>query len=278
MARRGAVALKPRTPLLIPVSSPFLIPASPVAALFVAAGTLCVMFTDGPGRNMSTSSIDGGSLSSNLFPQTPLLVSATLSTSMARILTIATVFGFMICVLVFATGSISGGNLNPAVTVALLIAGKMSVLRAVLYVIAQCTGAIAGAAFARSLSPTVFNRVNGAANAVNPALFTSWGGNLWAPFLGEIVGTSLLVFTVSAAADVGRERANKYVGALTPLMIGFSVLVSHMFLIVSRLRLLATSAAPASIIFLFTHTHTLPLSSLSTAAPSTLRGRLAARC
>jgi aquaporin-4 len=40
-------------------------------------------------------------------------------------------------VLVFATGSISGGNLNPAVTLSLLLTGKMSRIRALFYVVAQ---------------------------------------------------------------------------------------------------------------------------------------------
>ena len=39
------------------------------------------------------------------------------------------------------------------------------------------------------------------------------------------------MFTVSSATDVGREKHNKFVGALTPLMIGLSVLIAHLFLL-----------------------------------------------
>ena len=48
-----------------------------------------------------------------------------------------------------ALGHISGANLNPAVTCGLLVTGKITIIRAVLYVIAQCIGAIAGAALAK---------------------------------------------------------------------------------------------------------------------------------
>lgn len=43
-------------------------------------------------------------------------------------------------------GHISGGHINPAVTAGLLAAGKVSIVRALLYVVAQCAGAVAGTA------------------------------------------------------------------------------------------------------------------------------------
>ncbi len=84
--------------------------------LFVAAGTLSVMFSVGDGRTVSSATVigdDGGV--STLFPAAITGFSTTVSYSMGRLLSISFVFGLMICTLVFATGSISGGNLNPAV-------------------------------------------------------------------------------------------------------------------------------------------------------------------
>jgi aquaporin PIP len=131
-------------------------------------------------------------------------------------------------VLVFSTGSISGGNLNPAVTLSLFVTRKMSLLRCVCYILAQCAGAVAGAMFVRSLSPGQFELMRGAANIVSlkNRFFTPWTA-----VGGEMLGTGLLVFTICAAADVGREKDNKYVGALTPLNIGFAVLVAHLALL-----------------------------------------------
>ena len=60
---------------------------------------------------------------------------------------IALCFGLIVGTMVWCIRHISGGHINPAVTVALLVTRKISVVRAVLFVVAQCLGAIIGAAF-----------------------------------------------------------------------------------------------------------------------------------
>lgn len=55
----------------------------------------------------------------------------------ARIVIIAVAHGVAICCLAAATGAISGGHLNPAVTLAFVVAGKETLIRAGLYVGAQ---------------------------------------------------------------------------------------------------------------------------------------------
>lgn len=50
-------------------------------------------------------------------------------------------------------GHVSGGHINPAVTVAMLVTGEVSVVRALLYIIAQCAGAAAGSASLKALLP-----------------------------------------------------------------------------------------------------------------------------
>lgn len=55
-------------------------------------------------------------------------------------------FGLSIATLAQSVGHISGAHLNPAVTLGLLLSCQISILRAVMYIIAQCVGAIVGTA------------------------------------------------------------------------------------------------------------------------------------
>jgi aquaporin Z len=58
---------------------------------------------------------------------------------------IAMAFGLAVLAMVYAIGSISGCHINPAITVAMLVAGKIKGKDAIFYIIAQCIGAIVGA-------------------------------------------------------------------------------------------------------------------------------------
>jgi MIP family channel proteins len=61
------------------------------------------------------------------------------------LLGVAFAHGLAIAVMVTATGAISGGQLNPAVTFGLLIGGQMDVKKTIAYLIAQLAGAVAAA-------------------------------------------------------------------------------------------------------------------------------------
>lgn len=60
------------------------------------------------------------------------------------LLMIAIAHGLAIAILVAATANISGGHVNPAVSLGLALAGKITVIRLVLYWVAQLLGAVAG--------------------------------------------------------------------------------------------------------------------------------------
>src|SRR5215475_433575 len=66
--------------------------------------------------------------------------------SNAGLLAVALAHGLTIAVMVSATGGISGGHLNPAVTFGLLVGGKIDIKRSVAYWIAQLAGAVIAAA------------------------------------------------------------------------------------------------------------------------------------
>ncbi|XP_065621289.1 probable aquaporin PIP2-5 [Quercus suber] len=74
---------------------------------------------------------------------------------------IAWAFGGMIFVLVYCTAGISGGHINPAVTFGLFLARKVSLIRAVLYMVAQCLGAICGVALVKAFQSAYFVKYGG---------------------------------------------------------------------------------------------------------------------
>uniref|UniRef100_A0A8C8E7F7 Lens fiber major intrinsic protein n=1 Tax=Otus sunia TaxID=257818 RepID=A0A8C8E7F7_9STRI len=57
----------------------------------------------------------------------------------------ALAFGLAQATLVQALGHVSGGHINPAITLAFLLASQLSLPRAVGYLLAQLLGALAGA-------------------------------------------------------------------------------------------------------------------------------------
>lgn len=65
--------------------------------------------------------------------------------TIAGYLTTALSFGLVIVAMAYSVGNISGCHINPAVSIAMLVSGKMSIKDFVGYIIAQFAGAIAGA-------------------------------------------------------------------------------------------------------------------------------------
>lgn len=62
-------------------------------------------------------------------------------------------FGLSIATMVQCFGHISGAHINPAVTAAMVVTRKLSLAKAVFYLLAQCVGAIAGAAILYGITP-----------------------------------------------------------------------------------------------------------------------------
>ncbi|XP_044473979.1 probable aquaporin PIP2-1 [Mangifera indica] len=131
-------------------------------------------------------------------------------------------FGGMIFILVYCTAGISGGHINPAVTFGLFVARKVSLLRAISYIMAQCLGAICGCGLVKALQKGYYDRYGGGANSL--AIGYNAGTGLGA----EIIGTFILVYTVLAATDPKRNARDSHVPVLAPLPIGFAVFTVHL--------------------------------------------------
>ncbi|NP_001312464.1 aquaporin PIP2-7-like [Nicotiana tabacum] len=138
------------------------------------------------------------------------------------ILGIAWAFGGMIFVLVYCTAGISGGHINPAVTFGLFLARKVSLIRAVLYMVSQCLGAICGVGLVKAFQKAYFNRYGGGVNVM------AGGHNKGVGLGAEIIGTFVLVYTVFSATDPKRSARDSHVPVLAPLPIGFAVFMVHL--------------------------------------------------
>ncbi|GMJ11961.1 PLASMA MEMBRANE INTRINSIC PROTEIN 2D, plasma membrane intrinsic protein 2;5 [Hibiscus trionum] len=151
------------------------------------------------------------------------------------ILGIAWAFGGMIFVLVYCTAGISGGHINPAVTFGLLLARKVSLVRAIAYMVAQCLGAICGVGLVKAFQKSFYNGNGGGANGLAAGYSTGTG-------LGaEIIGTFVLVYTVFSATDPKRSARDSHVPVLAPLPIGFAVFIVHL----ATIPITGTSINPA---------------------------------
>ncbi|KAJ1280326.1 hypothetical protein BS78_04G223300 [Paspalum vaginatum] len=135
---------------------------------------------------------------------------------------IAWSFGGMIFALVYCTAGISGGHINPAVTFGLFLARKLSLTRAIFYIVMQCLGAICGAGVVKGFQQGLYMGNGGGANVV--ASGYTKGDGLGA----EIVGTFILVYTVFSATDAKRNARDSHVPILAPLPIGFAVFLVHL--------------------------------------------------
>ena len=106
---------------------------------------------------------------------------------------------------------LAGGHINPAVTFGLFLARKLSLTRAVFYMVMQCLGAVCGAGVVKGFyGEKNYERLNGGANMVSHG-YTKGDG------LGaEIVGTFVLVYTVFSATDAKRSARDSHVPVSSP--------------------------------------------------------------
>jgi len=166
---------------------------------------------------------------------------------------IAVVWGFAVTFGIYVSGTISGGHLNPAMTLAFAVHRQMPLREVVPYWIGQFAGAFCAAALLFVLFlPTMetFEQKNGLAPksimtarcygeyysspheaADSPETKIDWQNNrewekpvpMHVAFLGEALGTFLLAFIVFSLID-HRNHARP-AAHLTPLFIGMTIAV-----------------------------------------------------
>ncbi|WP_046320074.1 aquaporin [Mycobacterium sp. UM_Kg1] len=118
--------------------------------------------------------------------------------------------GSVLMVMVYASGHISGGHLNPAVSVAAYLRGALPLSELGPYIVAQLVGALAAFSVGFGLW---HDKYSGGALDLT--------GNLWPAFLAELVFTFALCYVVLHTATSKDSAGNSFYG----LAIGFVVAV-----------------------------------------------------
>lgn len=142
-------------------------------------------------------------------------VLASINGSLAPMVPTGVIAGFTLVLAVLSIGGISGAHINPAVTVGLLSIRKISVSRAIGYLVAQFAGAITALAVMSLLLTDVISVKSDVSN--------------WTVFFGELIGAAIFTFGVSAAVEQGLQRisAAVLVGGSLTLGIIFAAIASN---------------------------------------------------
>jgi MIP family channel proteins len=128
--------------------------------------------------------------------------------------------GLAIGLMVTAVGHISGGHFNPAVTLAMLVTGRVSPAEAARYWVSQLAGATAAALVLLAIFPS---SVTDAANLGVPAV-GGHGFSTGNALVAEIVGTFFLVFVIYGVAVDKRGAFSILAGLPIGLTITIGVL------------------------------------------------------
>lgn len=133
-------------------------------------------------------------------------------------------FGLALIGMAYGIGPVSGCHINPAVSLAVFLSGRMSLTEALGYMVAQVLGAIAGALVLLLIA-------QGKADysvATNGLGQNGWGAgylgeyNLAAAFLFEVVATFLFVVVILGATG------SQAPAAMAGLAIGLALVVIHL--------------------------------------------------
>lgn len=145
----------------------------------------------------------------------------------------AIAFGLTVVAMAYTIGNISGCHINPAITFAVALSGRMSWKDACGYWVGQIIGGIIAGACLLVLSNVVSAQdltgglgTNGVANA----------GGMWGACLVEVIATFIFVLVVLGSTD-----AHVGAGNLAGLAIGLTLILVHLVCI----NLTGTSVNPA---------------------------------
>ena len=140
----------------------------------------------------------------------------------------ALAFGLVIVAMAYSIGNISGCHINPAVSLAMLITGKMSVSEFISYVISQCIGGVIGALILKIFASSGDIDAGLGANGL-------YYSNIGLSILVEIILT--FVFVIAILGVTSRDGFSNIAG----LVIGLTLTLVHLL----GIHFTGTSVNPA---------------------------------
>ena len=147
-------------------------------------------------------------------------------TSGVDLVATAFAFGLVIVAAAYSIGNVSGCHINPAVSIALFVAGKMTLKECLRYIAAQIVGAFVGSLLLGLLL----------------GKFSALGANglvgdtsIWAALAVEVILTFIFTTTILGVTD---KKEN---GHVTGIVIGLTLVLVHLF----GLPFTGTSVNPA---------------------------------
>lgn len=149
-------------------------------------------------------------------------------------LTTAFAFGLVIVGMAYCVGNVSGCHINPAVSLAVLISGRMPVSEFFFYVIAQVLGAISGAACLKIIFS--LGGVTDATGGLGSNGLAGVNGSWAAGLIVECLLTFIFVLVILGVTDSAYNH-----GSFGGVVIGFSLVMVH----VLGIGLTGTSVNPA---------------------------------
>ncbi|MFB4296796.1 MIP/aquaporin family protein [Actinomadura sp. NTSP31] len=144
---------------------------------------------------------------------------------------IAWAWGIAVTLGVYVSARLSGGHLNPAVTVALAVFKGFAWRKVIPFIFAQFLGAFVAALIVRWDYSEILHKFDPGHTAKSQFVFSTMPGNgslpihTWGAFRDQVIGTAILLFLILALTDL---RNSPPLANMAPLIIGLVVVAIGM--------------------------------------------------
>ena len=121
------------------------------------------------------------------------LIACGVAVIYGNVLATSLAFGLVIVAAAYSIGNVSGCHINPAVSIALCVAGKMEVKECIKYVISQIIGAFAGSLLLAACLKSF--------ESLGANTFDGTNVNMWTALLVEVILTFIFTTTILGVTD-----------------------------------------------------------------------------